>query len=160
LDLRPVDRLQPPPEGAVLVWDSNSGRERSIKADAVPAWTQPLPAPPEGVDGKARAAALSALSSLNTDLSGPSGGSGLLQAKGSEDLGKRRLAVRATGALDDLQRMIEALADKELDVRRAAIETARQWIATGRDHDYEMFEQLQKTYSPDDAEIVMTLLHL
>ena len=55
--------------------------------------------------------------------------------------------------------MIDALADKEPEVRRGAIEALRVWIAAKRDNDYALFEQLQPTYSPTDATIIMTLLH-
>jgi hypothetical protein len=158
-DLQPAEKLLPPPAGSLFVWDSRSGRSNLIKAAAMPPWVQPLPPLPKDADSKPRAAMLAALSSLNTDLSGTAVDAGLIKAMASNDTAKRRLVVLSAVALDDLQRVIDALADKEPEVRLTAIEALRVWIAAKRDNDYVLFEQLQPTYSPTDATIILTLLH-
>jgi hypothetical protein len=156
---QPPEKLKPPPNGPILVWESRMEKPIFYKDAPMPPWVQPQPPLPKDADTKPRAAALAALSSLNIDLSGPSIETGLVKASATNDIQKRRLVVRCAGAMDDLQRVIDALEDKELDVRRAAIETARFWIAWGRDNEYTLFQQLQPKYSSDDAQRILTLLH-
>ena len=62
--------------------------------------------------------------------------------------------------MDDLQRVIDALDDKEVEVRQEAVASLRNWIAAGRDNDYKLFSLLQPAYSSDDAKTVMDLLHV
>jgi hypothetical protein len=159
MDMHPVDKLVPPPAGPVLLWDSRSGQQKAFSADAVPPWASANPPVPPGIDPKTRSAVLKALDSLNMDLSGLAVDSGLKKAMDSNEIQKSRLAVRCAGAIDDLQRVIDALVHKDIDVRRAAIETLRMWIAKDRDNDYKLFDELQTTYNPNDAENIMTLLH-
>jgi hypothetical protein len=160
LDNQPAEKLVPPPAGPILSWVSRLGKLTLHKADQMPPWTQPLPAlAKDDPDSKARPAVLAALTSLNIDLSGQALETGLVKAAAANDIQKHRLVVRCAGALDDLQRVIEALEDKELEVRRAGVETLRIWIGASRDNDYKLFQQLQPTYSPDDARLIMTLLH-
>jgi len=159
LDLETPEKLAPPPAGPILVWESRMSRPILYKSEPMPAWVQPLPPLPKDADAKPRAAVQAALSSLNIDLSGQAIDTGLVKASASNDLQKRRLVVRCAGAMDDLPRVIDALEDKELEVRRAAIQTLRIWIGASRDNDYTLFQQLQPTYNPDDAQIIMSLLH-
>jgi hypothetical protein len=159
IDQGAPEQLVPPPAGPLLTWNSRVGKPTPFKVDQMPEWVQPVPPLPKEADPKARAAVLAALASLNLDLSGPTIDTGLVKAAASNDLQKRRLVVRAAGAMDDLQRVITALEDKELEVRRCAIETLRIWIAADRDNDYVLYQQLQPSYTSDDAQIVMSLVH-
>ena len=159
LEGQTAEILAPPPAGPILVWNSRVDRPTHYNSEPMPLWVQPLPPLPKDADTKPRAAVQAALGSLNIDLSGQSIETGFIKALASNDIQKRRLVVRSTGALSDLQRVIEALDDKELEVRRTAVETLRIWIGASRDNDYKLFQQLQPTYSSDDARLIMSLLH-
>jgi hypothetical protein len=160
IDFQTIDKLTPPPEGPMLAWLSKEGVVKTFPQDALPPWTQEKPPLPKGFEAKQRITVMGALSPLSTELSGSAVDTGLLNAlKPSNDVQVRRLAVRAAGAMDDLQRVIDLLQDKDLDVRRAAVETLRIWIAGGWDHDYKLFDTLQTIYTRPESEIIMSLLH-
>ncbi len=159
LDLQPADELLPPPNGKLLVWDSLIGRPTFRDAPGMPLWVQPLPPLPDAEPKKVRDAVLAALGNLSIDLSGQSVEAGLLKAMASNDIHERREAVRCAAAMDDLGRVIDALIDKDLEVRLVAVESLRHWIGAGRGNVYKLFAALQPNYSEDEAEIILTLLH-
>ena len=120
---------------------------------------QPLPLLKDTEANKVRDAVLKALAVVSIDLSGQSIEAGLLKAIAFNEIHERREAIRCAGAMNDLGRVIDALIDKDQDVRSVAVETLRHWIGASRDNDYKLFAALQPTYSADEAEIVLTLLH-
>jgi hypothetical protein len=73
---------------------------------------------------------------------------------------ERLLVVRCYAALDDLPHLLDALADPERpEVRLAAVEALRSWIAEARDNDYRLLEQLGEKYTQGESAIILTLLH-
>ncbi len=72
------------------------------------------------------------------------------------------VVVTSAAALDDLPRVLGALADeKHADLREAAVEALRHWIGRRPGQDLRLYNFLTKEqkYSPLHAEIVLQLLH-
>lgn len=162
IDDRKIDKMLPPPDARLLIWTSRVGLVDDAKNDikTLPPWANPTPPLPPGVDAKARAAVNKALVDLNVDLAGASVETVLFKTLSQPgDVQKRRLAVRCAGAIDDLQRVIDAFNDKEKEVRWAAVETLTLWITFDPDNDYRLFDALQPTYTANDATTIMALLH-
>lgn len=81
---------------------------------------------------------------------------------GSSDPDRRRLAVYALGATDNLKRLGEALADtKHPDVWENGVIALRHWIGRGPGQDQKLYQALVKdrNFTPVDAESVLQLLH-
>jgi hypothetical protein len=164
----PFDKKQewvPPPEGKVVLWTSRKGffdpPPTPMDLHLGP-WTDPSPEMPKGEEGKKRLAVMKALRDLNGDLAVGSLDAVLLKALNpGNDVALRRLAVRSAAAVDDLQRVIEALKDKDREVRWAAIETLWLWLPTDRDNDYRLFDLLNEVYDKSklEPERIMDLLH-
>jgi hypothetical protein len=76
----------------------------------------------------------------------------------------RRLAVYGLGALDNLSKLLDVLADQEeqsAGMRDAAIVSLRHWIARRSDHDKILYEYLlnSKRFKEREAITTMQLLH-
>ncbi len=68
--------------------------------------------------------------------------------------------MRSLAAIDDLPSVLEALdQSKHDDVRQAAIEALRNWVAQSRDNDYKLFKLLKEKYNYKQAEIIMEMMH-
>jgi hypothetical protein len=173
------------PSPALLRWDSRQGAAQEVKLAALPEVTQPrqslekvaqaLKADPKLAEDPERQKALlkqletqradlaaleKAARQLNSDLLTTPPESGLRKALESNEPGRRKLAVRAYGALDMLPQLVDALRDKQRqDVRQVAIETLMQWCASARDHDHRLLEELQTRYSPVESAKIMELMH-
>jgi hypothetical protein len=160
-DLQPVQKLSAPPDGPIVTWESFRGALDFLPVKGVPTWLQPIPAVPEGLkfDTKTRTAVLAALENLASFLSGPNVDTGLVNAMKTNDTQQRRLVIRSAGAMDDLPRILEALSDKEMEVRQVAMETLRFWIGAAKDNDRKLFDELQPRLNETDSEIFMTLLY-
>jgi hypothetical protein len=102
-----------------------------------------------------------ALEELSTLLSSRPVDVVLPEALRENDPYRRRLAVRCLGAIGDLPKLLDALADDKLDVRFAAIEVLRHWLGLRAGHDQQLAEILvnQKQHSPGQADTVLQLLH-
>ncbi|HYV38116.1 MAG TPA: hypothetical protein VE988_20690 [Gemmataceae bacterium] len=161
LDLQPPFKMEPPPKDPLLQWDSQTGRLKPFPSTSVPFWAQALPPNTKEfpIDVKTRQEVLDALDSLARELSGPNLETGFVAAMKSNNTHQRRLVVRARGAMGDLPSVIQALSDKEPQARHAAIETMRAYISSGRENDYELFEELKQVLDPASAETAITLLH-
>jgi hypothetical protein len=93
----------------------------------------------------------------------------LQQALKSEDSAQRVLAILCMGAIDDLSALIDALGDEDgqhSDVRLVAIHALRHWLGRNDEQQDKLYDSirnkgalLDKKYSRDEAETVMTLLH-
>jgi hypothetical protein len=80
----------------------------------------------------------------------------------SKDEGTRRAAVHWMGALDELERLGNALTTaKHPDIWDASVLTLRHWIGRGPGQDQLLYKGLieKRKLSPAKAEIVMNLLH-
>jgi hypothetical protein len=159
-----TDEQTPPPEGRYIVWTSRQGFFNPPLTQAqlrLGPWTDPAPEMPKDAEAKKRMmTALAAARELNADLSANSLDKVLRDAlKPSSNVGKHMLALRSVGALDDIQPLIEALKDKEKEVRWTAIQTLWLWLGADPQNDYRLFDALKDYYAEDDRLHIMELLH-
>ncbi len=154
--------MKAPPGPARMVWNSEKGPRGPLPVRQLEEWTQPDPPIPKGVPKEMealRGEMQRQAHQLSLDLFGPPE-LGIIKALGSAEPARRKLAVRACGALDMLPRMADALTDKDRpDVRQSAIETLMHWIASARDNEYLLFDALKQRYTAVEAEKIVTLLH-
>jgi hypothetical protein len=146
-----------PPGPALIQWDSVTGGDTTPeRLDKVPAWAAEASSA-EGV--KDKQAALEQLRKLALSRSLSAALDELVQA---DDPVRRRLAVFAMGALDDLPRLGQAVAaTKHRDVWENAILALRHWIGRGPGQDQKLYNGLLKdrNFTEVDAQTVMQLLH-
>jgi hypothetical protein len=149
--------LTAPPGPAMIQWDSTSGTDPAPQnLDALPAWAKGEDNSPEAQEKKAR---LDEFRQLAVSKSVPAAIEALLN---SDDVGKRRLAVFAMGATDDVRGLGHALANaKHLDVWDNGVIALRHWVGRGPGQDQKLYNGLIKEagFKPKDAEAVVQLLH-
>jgi hypothetical protein len=147
-----------PPGAALMKWNSREGpRGPSTLAKSFDFDNPPL-AP--GIEPKARKDMVKAREYLSAQLASSNVDVGLAQALDSPDLSTRRLVVRSLAAVSDLPGLLEALDQSKVpDLRLAAIDALRNWIATSRDNDYKLFNLLKEKYKNKEAEIIMEMMH-
>jgi hypothetical protein len=154
--------LRAPPGPARMVWNSERGPAGPLPLQRLEDWTRPNPPLPKGLPKEVeglRRELRQAANQLSLDLFGAPE-LGILKSLSSAEPTRRKLAVRACGALDMLPRLVDALTDKNRpDVRQSAIETLSRWITSSRDYEYRLFDALKGRYSPVEAEKIVTLLH-
>ncbi len=157
--------LGAPPGAAYFHWDSVAGNaEAPRRLAAPPEWTskKALDTP----EGKAAQAVLADLAK-QIQAKGPEVAlAGLAaEADAEKDSVKadilRRTAVYGSAALDKLEPVVDALADKHADVRDAAVQALRAWIGRGPGQDRKLYDFLQKekNFSKAHAGIALELLH-
>src|SRR5262249_19353536 len=74
----------------------------------------------------------------------------------------RQLVVSAQAALDNVEKVVQALADpKHPDMRKTAVLSLRHWLGAARGRDQILYDTLRGDleYSRAEAETVMELLH-
>jgi hypothetical protein len=148
--------LRGPPGPAYFHWDSVTGADAGPeRRDQPPDWTQlahagePNPLIP-------------AVERLRELLQNSPVQEALTQMVHSPDPSNRRVAVSALGAVDDLPDLVAALSDPtHEDTRDAAIVTLRHWIGLGPGQDMRLYAFLvqSKSYTPNQASLVLQLLH-
>jgi len=158
--------LTAPPGPALFEWDSVDGADsRPQRLEQPPAWADPKAKAPE------EAALLAGiLERLQTRLKEKAPDDALLDllAAADRDTDPRRaartreVAVLSLGALDDLPRLADALADaKHAETRDAAVTALRHWIGGGAGRDARLYRALLEhtRLSAAQAETVLQLLH-
>jgi hypothetical protein len=85
---------------------------------------------------------------------------GLTRAVKSSKANVRTLAVRSAGALDDLDRLIDALVErKNAEVRLVAVETFRHWLESRAGNDKVLRKALlKKDYTTEETDTIMEML--
>ena len=145
-----------PPGPAFVAWDSIGGGDRTPqRLEKLPDWVH-TEGNPEAVKRKQILGEFRQLV-LTKDL-----GAALDEFAVSNDSLKRRLAVYAMGALDDLKRLGTVLASaKHADTWDHAVRAMRHWIGRGPDQDLRLYNALIKeaNFTERDAESVLQLLH-
>ena len=149
--------LTAPPGPAMLEWDSVSGEFPSSPhhLDQLPDWAKGDATP----EVREKLARRDELVRLIATKSVPEAIASFLS---SDDLEKRRIAVMAMGATDDLRGLANALANaKHLDVWNNGVIALRHWIGRGPGQDQKLYKGLvdEGKYKPVDAEAVLQLLH-
>lgn len=142
---------------SVFQWDNFVGQDsRPTKGKGVPAWVEGLPSSPEAKKMEA------AVKRLQKRLADETVDKALADSLASDNKEDRELAVYTYAAIDDLPHLAEALGDaKRADVRAVAIDAFHHWMGQAADHDVQIYTFLRKewSYTPEQAEIVVQLLH-
>jgi hypothetical protein len=152
--------LQAPPGPASFRWDSISGAGPGPeRLEKLPEW-----ADPEALgDDPARVKAVrAALDRIEKRVAREPAETALTESLAANDPAERRAAVYCLGALDYLDRVLDALADaKHADVRESAVLALRHWIGRGPGQDLKVYNALTERHklTPRQAEIVLQLLH-
>lgn len=149
--------MKAPPGPAMFEWDSvHGGDPAPHRLDKLPVWAALD-------DGSKEAAARKVLLAEFVELAKKKSlGEAVDAFLASDDPIKRRLAVKAMGALDDLERLGMALSTtKHPDVWENGVLTFRHWIGRGPGQDQRLYEGLikMKGFTPVDADAVVQLLH-
>jgi hypothetical protein len=146
------------PGPASFHWDSVAGADAGPQhQDKVPGWARAdLAAPPlaQGLTA--------AVERLSQRLENEPVKGALSETLHSPNANDRRVAVNALGSLDDLPDLIAALSEpKHEGTRNVAIITLRHWIGRAPGQDQRLYDFLvqSKNYSPNQAAIVLQLLH-
>jgi hypothetical protein len=149
--------LTAPKGPAMLEWDSVTKDAPSAQyLEELPDWAKEDAIAPEVREKRAR---LDEFRKLAVDKSLEAALEAFLN---SDDAGKRRLAIFAMGALDDLRGIATALANtKHLDVWDNGIIALRHWVGRGPGQDMKLYNGLVEKgkYKPIDAEAFVQLLH-
>jgi hypothetical protein len=149
--------MKAPPGPAMIEWDSVHGGDPSPrKLDQLPAWA----VVDDGSELAKKRRAI--IDEFRQQLTRRPIGDHLNESATSDDPLRRRMAVNAMGALDDLERLGTTLATtKHPDVLENAILAMRHWIGRGPGQDQKLYEGLVKVkgHTPVDAEAIVQLLH-
>jgi hypothetical protein len=149
--------LTEPKGPAMLEWDSVTGEEPSAHyLEELPAWAKEDAIAPEVREKKAR------LDEFRMLAVSKSIEAALESFLNSDDVGKRRLAVFAMGALDDLRGLANALTTtKHLDVWDNGIIALRHWVGRCPGQDMKLYNGLvdKGKFKPIEAEAFVQLLH-
>ncbi|MCI0684048.1 MAG: HEAT repeat domain-containing protein [Gemmataceae bacterium] len=152
--------LSAPPGPALIFWSSVKGLDRPVDMKVLPDGLKSLPPLPPGIEPRDRAEALRARDDLQQQTLTKAVDVALAEALKSPNPGVRRLAVHGLGAVDDISGLLEQLEQETApDLRLRAIEALRHWLASGRDHDYKLYDALKDKYRTIEAETIVTLLH-
>jgi hypothetical protein len=149
--------LTAPKGPAMLTWDSVTGEDPAPQyMEKLPDWANEDELSPEF---RQKMAFRNELARLMTNKSVPEAIETFLN---SDDAEKRRIAVFAMGATDDLRGLAKALAEsKHLDIWNPAVIAMRHWLGRGPGQDMKLYNGLIKEgkFKPIDAEGVIQLLH-
>src|SRR5262249_17885463 len=149
--------LTAPKGPAMLTWDSLTGEAPAPQyLEQLPDWANEEEISPEV---RTKLAHRDELIRLMVEKSIPEAIQTFLN---SDDAGKRRIAVFAMGATDDLRGLGKALAEsKHLDIWNDAVIAMRHWVGRGPGQDVRLYNGLinEGKFKPVDAEGVIQLLH-
>jgi hypothetical protein len=149
--------LTAPKGPAMVTWDSVTGEDPSPQyLEKLPDWANEDEVSPEA---RKKLAYRDELVRLIKEKSVPEAIETFLN---SDDPEKRRIAVFAMGATDDLRGLGKALAEsKHLDIWNHAVIAMRHWLGRGPGQDMKLYKGLttEGKYRPVDAEGVIQLLH-
>jgi hypothetical protein len=149
--------LTAPKGPAMLEWNSVTGIDPTAKhLEALPDWAKEDQVAPEVREKYAK---LNEFRQIAVNKSIQQAVETFLN---SDDAAKRRLAVIALGAMDDLRGLADAmLITKHFDVWDNGIIAFRHWIGRGPGQDQKLYNVLinERKFTPLDAEAIMQLLH-
>lgn len=154
LDNRVV-AMKAPPGPAVIIWDSITGGDPTPqKLEKLPDWAAGV-----GKDIDKKKALIAEFQKMIVTKSIDEA---LDTFAKSDDPDKRRAAVNAMGALDDLKRLADVLTNaKHADTWDFGVRALRHWIGRGPGQDKLLYDSLIKEgkFKEREAETVMQLLH-
>jgi hypothetical protein len=152
--------MHAPPGPAYYHWDSVGGGDPAPQPlSKLPDWASPRTAMQPKIQD-----VLTVLKEIQKKLGEATSLEGALlnEALESDNPNARRMAVYGMGAIDDLAGLTDALSNpRHEDVRQDAIVTLRHWIGRKPGQDLKLYEFLikEKKYTPNQAEIILQLLH-
>jgi hypothetical protein len=158
--------LGAPPGPALFEWDSVTGADKGPqRLEQLPAWADPKAKAPE--DAPLLAGIVQRLEARLKDKAPDDALLDLLAAADNDNDARRaaltrEVAVRGLGAIDELPRVADALADaKHPEARDAAAATLRHWIGGAAGRDARLYRVLvdHSRLSGPQAETVLALLH-
>jgi hypothetical protein len=163
------DNLEPSPSPrSLIMWDNVGGMPRSspMEPRMLVNWDRDYPRPnPVSEQARKMEPEPGELASRIGDGTLDGTLESMIQANKPTDRPTTRLlAVYCLGAIDDTSKVLDVLAledERQPDLPQAAILTLRHWCGRKADHDAKLYELLisAKRYTPEQAEIVMRLLH-
>lgn len=149
-----------PPGRALLVWNSMKGLNPPQVMESIPDAVAVNPPPPPGIDKKIRDDVLRARDDMGVFLTDKAIDVGLTEFFKSAEPARRIMVMRAYVALNDVGSVIDGLADEARpEVRQAAIRGLQHWMASGRDNEYKVYDQLKTRYTIGESEKIMELFH-
>jgi hypothetical protein len=142
---------------AVLSWDSLAPEEAELTPlTSKPDWRATRP---KSAEATAMLRALSTATRMTTPIETRI--KTMLQTPEPEEIGQ--LAVHWSAALNDVSRLVSALASPDrADLRAAANQELRRWIALRPGNEAELYRYLTapgRSYSPEEAQSLIQLLH-
>lgn len=148
--------MKAPPGPALIEWDSVTGGDPTPqRLDKLPVWA-----------GEATSELAKKRLAFLEEFRKRAGEKGIEatfdEFLNSDDPFKRRIAVNAMGAMDDLKRLGTAMSTtKHRDVWESGVLALRHWIGRAPGQDQKLYQALIKEagYKPVDAESVLQLLH-
>src|SRR5215471_3178682 len=149
--------LTAPKGPAMLEWNSVSGIDPTAQyLEELPDWAKEDQVAPEAREKQARLTEFRQIA-VNKSIQ-----QAVETFLNSDDAAKRRLAVIALGAMDDLRGLADAMLNtKHLDVWDNGIIAFRHWVGRGPGQDQKLYNALinERKFTPLDAEAIMQLLH-
>lgn len=150
--------LHAPPGPAVVHWDSQRGAGSGPRRlEKLPDWADPE----AGDAARVKELQASIERSRQRMASGKSVEDALAMSLASDSPVERRVALYGMASLDLLGPVVDALADKRVDVRESAILALRHWIGRGATQSLKVYDAVveRMKFSPAQGESVLQLLH-
>jgi hypothetical protein len=147
--------LQPPPGPCSFTWNNIGPLPRQAKSlTKLPLWTTF----PASVPDEAR----QLLDELQKRLESKNSLESVFQGTLHDaDHFARMVAVFDLAAVDSLTPLLDTWADPKqpAGIRHSVTAALRHWMGRSADHDWRLYQALEKKHSPETAEAVMILLH-
>ncbi|GIW78643.1 MAG: hypothetical protein KatS3mg105_0450 [Gemmatales bacterium] len=153
--------LHPPPKLCFLHWDSIDGAETPRRLPKLPDWSEPDDLGKLKVGLKFRQK-IQRLQQFRKLVVGQSVSAAVETFLESNDPAKRRFAVYAAAAADDLRHLTQALNQpKDTDLCEDAVRAVRHWLGRAPGQDLRLYRHLTtaEKFKPSHAETIVQLAH-
>ncbi len=158
-----------PPGKALLFLCIDWGTIETYTRTEMPEGASEQPSPPSGLDKgdlmkymQTQKAIAKAQATFRKELGGDLNVGLLNMVKSNSPRGVSVLAIRSYAAMDDVGSLVDELDKEEKNfpgVRKSAIETAKLWMAQGKNFEYQLYDALKQDYKESDAQLIMEYLH-
>jgi hypothetical protein len=153
------------PTQTVFRWNNRQGVADGPQQEPLPRWySDPRAQNPNLKDAAAYKDMLAAINELNNRLGTKAVEVALAETRTDTKPAARILAIRCLAAVDDIGKLMAALADdQDVITRETANLALRHWIGQKAENELKLYRALyqqMKAYTPLQAEVVLELLHL